>query len=70
MSNRSRRRRWSRFFGRFTVGILLAFIAVVAPCPAWSPDIFTWWQVPIVVLALILYMGVLLFDTLFFDRYT
>lgn len=64
-----RNNRWQRFFRRSTVGLLIAVVAVLAPCPAWSPDIFTWWQVPIVALASILYVGVLLFDTLFFDRY-
>jgi len=51
------------------IGLLFAVVAILAPCPVWTPEIFTWWQVPIVVLTLILYLGVVLFDTLFFDRY-
>jgi hypothetical protein len=62
-------RRWARFLRRAGIGLLFAIVAILAPCPVWTPEIFTWWQVPIVVLSLILYLGVLLFDTLFFDRY-
>jgi hypothetical protein len=54
---------------RTGIGVGLALLAVFAPCPVWTPEIFTWWQVPIVVSCLVMYIGVLLFDTLFFDRY-
>jgi hypothetical protein len=69
VQTRTRSSRWSRFFRRAGVGFLIALATVFVPCPAWTPDIFTWWQVPMVVLVFILYLGVLLFDTLFFDRY-
>ncbi|MBC7813580.1 MAG: hypothetical protein H7175_20645 [Burkholderiales bacterium] len=62
-------RRLARFMRRAGIGLLFAVVAILAPCPVWTPEIFTWWQVPIVVLTLILYLGVVLFDTLFFDRY-
>jgi hypothetical protein len=50
-------------------GAIISLVIVFAPCSAWTPDILLWWQVPLGVLFLILYMGILLFDTLFFDRY-
>jgi hypothetical protein len=58
-----------RFLRRAAIGLLFAFVAFFIPCANWTPDVFANWQVPIVVLALILYMGVLIVDTLFYDRY-
>jgi hypothetical protein len=48
--------------------VLFAAFIILLPCPVWTPEFFTWWQVPAGVLFLVLYLGVLLFDTLFFDR--
>jgi len=50
-------------------GLLVASLIVAAPCSRWTPEIFTWWQVPLGVLFFVLYIGILLFDTLFYDRY-
>lgn len=61
--------RWQRFLKRSTLGILLAVVAIFAPCAAWTPDVFAQWQAPIAVFALVIYLGVVLFDTLFYDRY-
>jgi ABC-type transport system involved in cytochrome c biogenesis permease subunit len=54
---------------RAGLACLLAVVAILAPCPVWTPDVFTWWQVPVVIVILICYLGAALFDTLFFDRY-
>lgn len=69
MPGQRRSGRWKRFLRRAVMGILVAFVAVFLPCSNWTPDVFAYWQVPLVVLALILYMGVLLIETMFFDRY-
>lgn len=58
-----------RFLRRLFLGFVLATIIILVPCSAWSPDIFTWVQVPLAVLFLVIYLGVLLYDTLFFDHY-
>ncbi|NWF68187.1 MAG: hypothetical protein HXY40_03805 [Chloroflexi bacterium] len=68
MGTRDTRRRLRRFFRRALPGVLL-IAALGAPCLFWSPEIFRWWQAPLLALTLILYIGVTLFDTLFFDRY-
>lgn len=62
-------RRWPRFFRRVTLASLLAIVLALAPCPVWTPDVFTWWQVPVIVMVLICYLGAALYDTLFYDRY-
>lgn len=61
--------RWRRFFGRAGIAFLIAFVLVLAPCPVWTPGILVWWQVPVVVVMLVCYLGVLLYDTLFWNRY-
>jgi hypothetical protein len=50
-------------------GLVIALVIILAPCSLWTPEVFAWLQVPLGVLFFILYIGVLLFDTLFFDRY-
>lgn len=69
MSQKRRQNRWGRFFRRAGWALLVALVAVFLPCSSWTPAVFAYWQVPIVVLALILYLGVLLYETLFYDRY-
>jgi hypothetical protein len=45
--------------------ILLANLVVVF---FWSPPWFVYWQVPISCTIFILFLGITLYDTLFFDR--
>ena len=61
--------RWRLLGRRFLAGLALALLVIIAPCPVWTPEVFTWWQVPVAVSCLVMYIGALLFDTLFFDRY-
>ena len=63
------RRRWGRLVRRGSVALLVALILALVPCPVWTPEVFTWWQVPVIIVVLICYLGSLLFDTFFFDRY-
>ncbi|GAB4570149.1 MAG: hypothetical protein Kow0077_03710 [Anaerolineae bacterium] len=48
---------------------MLTLVLVLAPCPVWTPDVLVWWQVPVVVVLFVLYLGVLLYDTFFYNRY-
>lgn len=65
-------RRWWRplkyFLLRAVIASLVAVVVILVPLPVWTPDWFVWFQVPIVLLLLICYLGKLLFDTLFYDR--
>jgi hypothetical protein len=62
-------RRWLGFSKHVFWATLIALVLILAPCAFWSPNVFRWWQVPLVILGLILYTGVKLFDTFFYDRY-
>jgi hypothetical protein len=66
---KQRESRWLKLSKRALIGVGIALVMVFFPCARWTPDVFTNWQVPIAVFFLIIYMGVILFDTLFFDRY-
>jgi hypothetical protein len=63
------KRRWIRFSRRAFISFIVALALIIVPCLFWTPEIFTWWQVPLVSLGFVLYIGILLFDTLFYDRY-
>ena len=45
--------------------IILANLAVIV---FWSPGWFTYWQVPASCMIFICFLGITLYDTLFFDR--
>lgn len=62
-------RKSRRLLRRLFLGLVIATLIVLLPCSVWSPDIFTWVQVPLAVLFLVIYMGVILYDTLFYDHY-
>jgi hypothetical protein len=47
-------------------GLLL--VANVAVTFIWTPEWFTYWQVPVSCTIFICFLGVLLFDTLFLPR--
>ena len=54
---------------RALVAVVLATITALAPLPWWTPIWFTHFQVPMVVFLFIATLGVLLYDTFFYDRY-
>lgn len=58
-----------RLLRRLFLGLVIATLIILLPCSVWSPDIFTWLQVPLAAFFLVIYMGVTLFETLFYDRY-
>ena len=64
-----RKQRWLRFSRRFLMGVVVSGLLICTPCMFWTPELFARWQVPLVALGFVLYIGVLLFDTLFFDHY-
>ena len=62
--------RWRLLIFRSVIAALVAWIFVIMPIPFVAPR--TWVafiQVPIVVFILICYIGMLLIDTFFFDRF-
>jgi len=59
---------WRKFIVRLAVATGLLFVVNVAVLAFWSPEWFTYWQVPISCTIFICFLGVLLFDTLFQDR--
>ena len=62
-------RRLRRLVLRALIAAGLALVIAVAPLPWWTPVWVTHFQVPMVVFLFIAYMGVLLYDTFFYDRY-
>jgi hypothetical protein len=62
-------RRLRRLVLRALVAVVLATIVALAPLPWWTPIWFTHFQVPMVVFLFIATLGVLLYDTFFYDRY-
>jgi len=49
--------------------VALALAVMLMPLPWWTPAWLAYVQVPIVVFLLICYLGKLLYDTLFYNRY-
>ncbi|MCB9421608.1 MAG: hypothetical protein H6667_17515 [Ardenticatenaceae bacterium] len=62
------RRNWRKFFERFILAAVIAFVVAVAPLPVWTPEWFLYWQVPTAVFAFIVYIGKLLIDTILFPK--
>jgi hypothetical protein len=54
---------------RALIAATLAMLIAVAPLPWWTPVWFTHFQVPMVVFLFVATLGVLLYDTFFYDRY-
>ena len=59
---------WRGCLIRFGIAVTVLLVANLAVMSFWSPEWFTYWQVPISCTVLICFMGLLLFDTLFQDR--
>lgn len=62
------KRLWRDFFVRLGIAALLLLVANLIAGLFWTPEWFTYWQVPISCTIFICFLGVLLFDTLFRDR--
>ncbi|MBI3913958.1 MAG: hypothetical protein HY327_07210 [Chloroflexi bacterium] len=64
-------KRWRSFFVRLALAMLVAAIIASIPIPRLAPQ--TWLayiQVPLVVFGLVCFIGKLLIDTFFYDRYS
>lgn len=59
---------WRDFFRRLGIAAALLLIANLAVMAFWSPQWFTYWQVPASCTIFICLLGVLLYDTLMRDR--
>jgi FtsH-binding integral membrane protein len=53
---------------RAAIAIGLIFVANLVVVWFWSPAWFTYWQVPISCTIFIMFLGITLYDTLFYDR--
>lgn len=58
-----------RLLGRLALAAALTFLCAVLPLPFWTPVWFAYYQVPLAVLLFVCYLGKLLYDTLFYERY-
>lgn len=64
------RRRLQSLAIRVTIATLVAWVIATMPLPVIAPErLVAFIQVPIVVFFLICYIGKLLIDTFFYDRY-
>jgi hypothetical protein len=64
------RRRLQSLVIRVTIATLVAWVIATMPLPVIAPErLVAFIQVPIVVFFLICYIGKLLIDTFFYDRY-
>jgi hypothetical protein len=61
--------RWVIALGRAVLAASVVFVLAHVSLPALTPQWIVFGQVPILVLVLVLYVGKLLYDTMFFDRY-
>lgn len=59
---------WRSFFRRLVIAVVLLLAANLAVMAFWSPEWFTYWQVPASCTIFICFLGVLLYDTLMRDR--
>ena len=62
-------RAWRHFLSRAAIAVVVGLVLIVAPLPRWTPRWFAYFQVPLVVLLLVCYVGKLLYDTLFYNHY-
>lgn len=62
------KRNWRKFLERLVVATAVAFVIAVAPLPLWTPNWFLYWQVPVTIFVLVVYIGKLLIDTILFPR--
>lgn len=59
---------WRDFFRRLGIATALLLVVNLAVVAFWSPQWFTYWQVPASCTIFICLLGVLLYDTLMRDR--
>lgn len=57
------------FAERLLIALGLAAALALAPLPLWTPTMVVHVHIPLIVFLLICYIGKLIMDTLFFDRY-
>ena len=62
-------RRWRAFVIRALIATALALAIMLVPLLWWTPAWLAYVQTPAAVFLLICYLGKLLYDTLFYDRY-
>jgi len=63
--------RWRALFARVFIATMLAWILINVPLPRLAPHIWVAYvQVPLVIFLLICYLGKLLIDTFFYNRYS
>lgn len=62
------KRNWGSFFRRLAIAAAAAFFIAVMPLPAWTPDVFLYWQVPATIAVFIIYIGKVLIDTILFPK--
>jgi hypothetical protein len=61
-------RRLRDFIRRAAIAAGLIIFVNLAVTAFWSPGWFTYWQVPASCTVFICFLGITLYDTLFFDR--
>ncbi len=59
----------ARVVVRALVATLVLWLAVAIPLPRLTPQFLVMARVPVVIFLFIAYMGKLLYDTFFYDRY-
>ncbi len=63
-------KRWQNLIVRAAIASAVAWVLATAPLPTIAPHTwFAYVPVPVVIFLLICYLGKLLIDTLFYDRY-
>ena len=61
--------RWWRFFLRAGVGTAVAVVALLAPLPLFLPEWLHLVKAALTAFLLLVWLGTLLYDTLFYDQY-
>ncbi len=59
----------ARVVARALLATLILWLAVSVPLPRLTPQFLVMARVPVVIFLFIVYMGKLLIDTFFYDRY-
>jgi hypothetical protein len=60
--------KWRGFLKKLGIAIALLLVANLVVVAFWSPEWFTYWQVPASCAIFICLLGILLFDALYQDR--
>ncbi len=59
----------ARVLMRALIATLILWLAVSIPLPRFTPQLFVMVRLPVLIFLFIVYIGKLLIDTFFFDRY-